>query len=81
MNAPRSLATVYVTGDPEAFLVAETPREVLALIEDAERTTSPHFVRLTLTGGTWVNKPVHVRASHIQAIGPPAELDEDDEDE
>lgn len=86
MSTRRPLAAVYVedaTGG--AWLVAETPDEVHALIT-AALSNGERFVQLTLGNPVsegdvvrWNGRPVYVRANAVTAIGPPLEPRDDDE--
>ena len=67
-------ACVYI-GDSECpFLVAETPREVAALVMDQRG-----LIELTLANDApWNGKPVFVRADRVVAITPPKDTEDDE---
>jgi len=72
------MASVWVLGDPTAFVVTQTPAEVEALVEDAE-ARGQVFLELTLSdvedgegdACPWDGRPLRVRPERINAIAPP----------
>lgn len=74
------MASVYVSGDDNPFVVTESPSEVADIIHAAveDRQT---FAKLTLGNlSDWNSKPLFVRPASVVAISPPKDL-HDDEDE
>lgn len=67
-------ATVFTTTDGGdcGWLVAETPSEVLSLIEEVKEAKKDGFVKLTLANDDgWNSKPLHLKPDCIVAISPP----------
>lgn len=74
-------ASVFLGDDDAAFIVAETPSEVAALVAEATDQHQP-LVKLTLANtGDWNAKPLYVRVDRVTAISPPKDQDQADEDE
>jgi hypothetical protein len=73
------MASVFLGDDDCPFIVAETPREIAALVRDAIRNDEP-LIELTLANDSdWNSKPLIARADRVVAACPPKEQGEEDE--
>ena len=82
-RARRPLASVFVEGLEEAWLVAETPPEIAALTSQALENEQA-FIALTLANPDeedeprWNGRTVYVLASRITGIAPPLSTEDKD---
>lgn len=76
----KALATVHVIDDEAAWVVTETPSEVMERVDEVENHHD--FVTLTLGNKSrWNGRPVYIRVDQIRAISPPIDLDDEEDDE
>ena len=72
-------ASVFVEdGTTGAWLVAETPSEVEALL--AAPPSASGMISLTLANddSSWNGRPIYVRRTAVRSISPPMDQDDDD---
>ncbi len=68
------MASVYVSGDDNPFIVTESAGEAAEIIHAAILAGST-FAKLTLGNRSdWNAKPLYVRAASVVAISPPKDL-------
>lgn len=70
-------ASVYVGSDDAAWIVTETPSEV---VDEVRSANSDDLIKLTLGNRSdWNGKPLYVRAGAITSISPPRDDETEDE--
>jgi hypothetical protein len=62
---------VFLENDPSAFLVAETPGEIMGLVDAAERKDETFVTLTSANEGSWNGRPIYIRQKYIRSIAPP----------
>lgn len=79
MSKVSAKASIYVGDTDIAWLVTETPSEVISKMLDS---TSETMIQFTLGNNSdWNGKPLYIKKRCINAISPPRDQGEGDTDE